>query len=61
MASHASSYYTLAEVARRLRISVKTVRRYVREGRLAAVRLGREYRVSAEALIEFLKNSTTRR
>lgn len=47
-------FYTVAEVARALRVSAITVRRYVRAGKLPAVRLAREYRVSPAALTLFL-------
>jgi len=38
------------QVAARLGLHVRTVRRYVRHGRLRAVRIGKQYRVSREAL-----------
>lgn len=51
-------YYTLEEIAKRLRVTVATVRRYVRAGRLDAVRLGREYRVRRDALDRFLREAS---
>jgi excisionase family DNA binding protein len=39
-------WYSLEEVADRLGLHVRTVRKYVREGRLGAVRIGKQYRVS---------------
>jgi len=45
--------YTLEQVADHLQLHVKTVRRYVREGRLPAARVGKQYRVTAEDLAEF--------
>lgn len=47
-------FLTLNEVARKLRLAVTTVRRYVREGRLPAARFGRAYRVSSEDLAAFI-------
>lgn len=41
-----SEWYTLEDVADRLGLHVRTVRNYVREGRLGAVRIGKQYRVS---------------
>jgi excisionase family DNA binding protein len=38
--------YTVDQVAERLTLHAKTVRRYIREGRLKAKRIGKEYRVS---------------
>ena len=39
---------TPAEVAEYLRISRRTVVRWVREGRLRAIRVGRQWRIPAE-------------
>jgi excisionase family DNA binding protein len=41
-----SEWYSLEDVADRLGLHVRTVRNYVREGRLGAVRIGKQYRVS---------------
>jgi excisionase family DNA binding protein len=41
-----SEWYSLDDVADRLGLHVRTVRNYVREGRLGAVRIGKQYRVS---------------
>jgi excisionase family DNA binding protein len=38
------------QVAERLGVHVKTVRRYVRDGRLKGVRIGKQYRILAEDL-----------
>lgn len=40
------------QVAGQLGVHVKTVRRYVREGRLKAVRIGKQYRIAASDLAE---------
>ncbi len=45
--------YTIDQVAQRLQLHVKTVRRYVREGRLQATRIGKQYRIAADDLAEF--------
>jgi excisionase family DNA binding protein len=42
--------YTVEQVAERLGLHVRTVRNYVREGRLKAVRIGKQYRIAAEDL-----------
>ena len=39
-------WFALEEVADRLGLHVRTVRNYVRDGRLGAVRIGKQYRVS---------------
>jgi excisionase family DNA binding protein len=45
--------YAAEQVAALLGLHVKTVRGYVRDGRLKAVRIGKQYRISAEDLEEF--------
>ncbi len=42
--------YSLEQVAERLGLQVRTVRGYVRSGRLKAIRIGKQYRVSRESL-----------
>ena len=42
--------YSVEQVAERLGLHVKTVRHYVREGRLKAVRIGKQYRIAREDL-----------
>lgn len=50
MATH---LYSLDRVAELLNLHVKTVRSYVRSGRLKAKRIGKQYRITGEALEEF--------
>jgi excisionase family DNA binding protein len=45
-----SRMYSLDQVAERLGLQVRTVRAYVRSGRLKAVRIGKQYRVAREDL-----------
>jgi excisionase family DNA binding protein len=42
--------YSVEQVADKLGLHVKTVRNYVREGRLKAVRIGKQYRISGQDL-----------
>lgn len=53
-------FYTLEQVADRLGLHVRTVRVYVREGRLKAVRIGKQYRV-AHGDLEALTGALPRR
>lgn len=46
-------WYSVEQVADLLGLHVKTVRGYIRDGRLAAVRVGKQYRISGEDLAEF--------
>lgn len=45
--------FTPEQVANKLDLHVKTVRRYIRDGELEAVKVGKRYRVTAKALEEF--------
>jgi excisionase family DNA binding protein len=49
--------FTVEEVAERLNLHVKTVRRFIRGGRLPAKRIGKEYRITRSALDEFAGTS----
>jgi excisionase family DNA binding protein len=44
-------------IARRLVVSEKTVRRLIRRGELRAYRIGRQFRVSEQDLLNFLESS----
>ncbi|KAA9157591.1 helix-turn-helix domain-containing protein [Amycolatopsis acidicola] len=46
--------YSAEEVAEQLGLHVRTVRGYVRDGRLKAVRIGKQYRIAREDLEELL-------
>jgi len=45
--------YAVEQLASMLGLHVRTVRGYVREGRLKAVRIGKQYRIAAADLEEF--------
>jgi excisionase family DNA binding protein len=45
-----SDLYSVEQVAELLGLHVRTVRLYVREGRLKAVRIGKQYRIAREDL-----------
>lgn len=49
-----SRLYSLDQVAEQLKLHVRTVRGYVRSGRLKAVRIGKQYRVASEDLESIL-------
>ena len=46
----AQNLYSVEQVAGLLGLHVRTVRNYVREGRLKAVRIGKQYRIAREDL-----------
>lgn len=49
--------YSVEQVAGLLGLHVKTVRGYLRDGRLKAVRIGKQYRIAAADLEEFTGQS----
>lgn len=50
-------FMTVAEVAARMRVSKMTVYRLVHGGQLEAIRVGRSFRVTEEAVEEYLRRS----
>ena len=54
---HAPQLYTIERVAELLNLHVKTVRGYVRRGRLKAKRIGKQYRIARRDLEEFAGTS----
>ncbi|GAB2658679.1 helix-turn-helix domain-containing protein [Kribbella swartbergensis] len=49
--------YSVEQVASRLGLHVRTIRNYVRDGRLKAVRIGKQYRIAREDLEAFTGTS----
>ena len=58
LASVATPYLTIAEVAEGLRVSKMTVYRLVRAHTLAAVRFGKSYRISEQAVEDYLRKTS---
>lgn len=50
-------FLTVAEVAAMMRVSKMTVYRMVHNGELAAVRVGRSFRVPEKAVHDYLRNA----
>jgi excisionase family DNA binding protein len=53
MKTESQELLSVFDIAKRLKLHVKTVRNYVREGRLKAVRIGKQYRVARTDLEAF--------
>lgn len=53
-------FYTTHEIAKLLKISEATIRSWIHEGELRAVRFGREFRVAAKDLEAFVNAHATR-
>ncbi len=52
------TYYSVDQIAQLLSIHPKTVQRYIREGRINAVKLGKSWRVSGHDLSRFTEGTT---
>ncbi|HWQ98839.1 MAG TPA: helix-turn-helix domain-containing protein [Clostridia bacterium] len=50
------SYYTVEQIAQMLQMHPKTVQRYIREGKLRAVKVGKGWRVSGHDLSVFTES-----
>ena len=50
---------TVAEVAKKLNVTPKTVQRWITEKRLPAYQFGREYRIKEEDFASFVESSKT--
>jgi len=49
-------YYTIEEVATMLKVAYLTVYRWIKAGKLLAVKAGKQYRIEKKELDKFLKN-----
>jgi excisionase family DNA binding protein len=54
-----AAFYTVEEVAEQLGVSLATIRRAIRDGRLATHRFGRAVRIAPDDLETFLTNART--
>ena len=54
-------YYTARQVADILEVHERSISRWIKEGKLPAVRIGNRYRVSHEDLERFLEERRTNR
>lgn len=50
--------YTTEEAMEVLKVTKRTLYRYIKAGQIKAVRLGREYRITEDALRDFLEHGT---
>ena len=55
------TYYTLAEIAEKLKVSYRTAYRWVQAGELSAYKLGSDWRVAESDLQAFLQARKIRR
>lgn len=52
--------YTTEQVAELLQVSVITVRRYIKSGKLKASKIGKDYRIKESDIDNFLKSTKTK-
>jgi len=50
-------FYDIKETAEKLEVSVRTVRRYIKDGRLDAYKIGNKIRVTPENLRQFIEDN----
>ena len=53
-----SQYLTCVDVAELLKVSQRSVRQYIHDGKMPVCRLGRAVRISSAALAEFVSERT---
>ena len=53
------TYYTVEQIAQMLQMHPKTVQRYIREGKLRAVKVGKGWRISGHDLSTFTECTPT--
>jgi len=52
--------YTVKEVAKELQKSPSTIRRYIYDGHLGAIQIGRDYLIPEKELFEFLRRNSNK-
>lgn len=50
--------YTTEETLEVLKVTQRTLYRYIKAGQIKAIKLGREYRITEDALKDFLERGT---
>ena len=54
-----SEIYTPNEVAKKLKVSEQTIRRYLREGKLEGFKIGNNWRIKEQSFLKFIENQTS--
>lgn len=53
-------FYTAEELAKKLRVNIMTIYRYIKAGKIKAYKFGKEFRVEKSEFESFLKKSSTK-
>ena len=54
-------YYTVEEIAEKLKLNPETIRRYIRAGDIEVYKFGREFRIDEEAFEKFLESRISKK
>ncbi len=54
-------YLTVEDIANELGVSIDTVRNWIKQKKLAAFKVGRDYRISQEQFAKFMEERRTKR
>lgn len=60
MQNSSKTYYTPTELAKLLSVNVMTIYRYIKAGRLAAHKIGKEYRIDHAEFEKFMAKTKTK-
>jgi excisionase family DNA binding protein len=55
-----TEFYIPTEIAEKLRVNVMTIYRYIKDGKIAAHKLGKELRIDVKEYERFLKSIETK-
>ena len=53
-------FYLVSELAESLRVSLMTIYRYIKSGKIKAHKIGKEFRISKDEFERFLDKSSTK-
>lgn len=54
-------YYTVEDIAEKLKLSTETIRRYIRSGDIEVYKFGREFRIDEKAFEKFLESRSVKK
>lgn len=54
------AFYSAHELARKLKVNVMTIYRYIKAGKLTAYKIGKEFRITEDNFQIFLNNSISK-